>query len=364
MNIVLFGGSFDPIHLGHIRIAEQVASIYDATVLFIPAKIGVWKHESISIDHKLEMLKIALEGHPKLKIDEYEVRSSEPINYSIDTVKHFKEVYPNDNLYFLIGGDQAQSFYKWNGAKELSELVQILYYPRVTFEPSLDDIEKFHMIKIDKEVFPGISTDIRNLNNILLPPGVLKYILANDLYFVNKVKSFYSPKRYLHAISTAFTALEIAEANGLIDDVSYGRIFIAGYLHDLGKKLSDDESIQIISEHYPEYIRYPGYSYHQFTGAYLAQHEFGINDNEIIDAIMYHTTGKQNMTVIDKLIYAADKIEPTRGYNSKPLIDAMKKNLDEGFLYIVKKNNEYLVNRGERIDDNELAIAFNNQYKF
>lgn len=90
MNIVIFGGSFDPVHLGHIKIALHVAEEYNATVYFVPAKISIWKSESVSIKDKLAMLHLVIDEHPSLKIDEFELNRPEETTYSIETVRYFK----------------------------------------------------------------------------------------------------------------------------------------------------------------------------------------------------------------------------------------------------------------------------------
>ena len=349
MNIVIFGGSFDPIHLGHVKIALRVAEAYNATVYFVPAKISVWKHESVSIEDKLEMIKIAIHGHPQLKIDEFELNRPNETTYSIETVRYFKQKYPSDTLYFLMGADQAMNFHKWNDAYELSQLARILYYPRNEIEPPIDNILNYQMELVDGGLYQASATDIRSLSNLYLDEKVLDYILDHELYFVKKVKSLYSPERYKHAVSVAKTAIEIARSNKLLFDSLFSYFFLAGYLHDIGKAVPKEEQKQIMAQYYPEYLSMPPFSYHQFVGAYIAREEFGIDDVFILSAIMYHATGRKLMTTLEKIIYAADKIEPTRGYDSSKLIEAMKEDYEKGFIEVLKHNRDYLLEGGKDI---------------
>ena len=104
-----------------------------------------------------------------------------------------------------------------------------------------------------------------------------------------------------------------------------------------------------MARYFPEYISMPEFSYHQFVGAYIAQEEFGIEDVFILDAIKYHATGRALMTNLEKIIYAADKIEPTRGYDSSALIEAMKKDYEKGFIEVLKHNKEYLLGQEKDI---------------
>ena len=349
MNIVIFGGSFDPVHLGHVKIASHVAEVYNATVYFVPAKISVWKHESVSIEDKLNMLKLAISDNPSLKIDEFELNREEETTYSIETVRYFKKKYPNDTLYFLMGADQAASFHKWQEAYELSQLARILYYPRDGIVAPIDNILNYQMELVDGGLYQASATDIRSLSSLYLDERVLNYILEHELYFVKKVKSMYSPKRYEHALSVARTAIEIARSNSLLFDSLLSYFFLAGYLHDIGKAVPKEEQKQIMARYFPEFIRMPEFSYHQFVGAYIAQEEFGIEDVFILDAIKYHATGRKNMTNLEKIIYAADKIEPTRGYDSSALIEAMKKDYETGFIEVLKHNKEYLLGQEKDI---------------
>ena len=349
MNIVIFGGSFDPVHLGHVKMAAYVAEEYNADVYFVPAKISVWKTASVSIEDKLNMLKLAIQDNPRLKIDEFELNRKEEQTYSITTVKYFKEKFPNDTLYFLMGADQAASFHLWNDCLELSTLARILYYPRNEISIPVDNILNFQMELVDGGLYQASATDIRSLSSLYLDERVLNYIIEHELYFVKQVKSLYTPKRYEHALSVARTAIEIARSNSLLFDSLLSYFFLAGYLHDIGKKVPIEEQRLIMSEHFPEYLDMPEFSYHQFVGAYLAQKEFGIEDVFILDAIKYHATGRMMMTNLEKIIFASDKIEPTRNYDSSSLIKAMKDNYETGFIEVLKHNKEYLIEGGKDI---------------
>ena len=92
----------------------------------------------------------------------------------------------------------------------------------------------------------------------------------------------------------------------------------------------------------------PSFSFHQFVGAYLAENEFDIHDENILRAIKFHATGNANMDLLGKIVYAADKIEPTRPFDSSDLIDAMKQDAETGFITVLKANKEFLENhRGD-----------------
>ena len=97
-----------------------------------------------------------------------------------------------------------------------------------------------------------------------------------------------------------------------------------------------------MKEHYKEYLDLPAFAYHQFVGEYIAKNDFGVVDEDILTAIKFHATGNENMGTLAKIIYAADKIEPTRGFDSSDLIRAMMEDVDKGFVTVLKANKEFL----------------------
>ena len=349
MNIIIFGGSFDPIHIGHLNMARKAAKDYDAVVYLVPSPIGIWKAQSISKNDKLNMLKLAIEDYPELKIDEFELNSGKDTNnYSIDTVEYFVKKFPNDKIYFLIGEDQAMNFHRWIKAKEISELVQIIYYPRSGYSVPLENAKTFHMKFIKGKTFDMSSTDIRDLSKLNLPPKVLNYIIEHELYFVPRVKAMYTEKRYAHVLSVAKLACEIAESNGLLNEpLNYGRYFVAGYLHDIAKSMSREEQIELIKYNYPDYDNLPIFSYHQFAGSIIAEQQFGINDQEILDSIRFHATGRSEMSPMERIVYASDKLDPLRGYDSSKLIALMKIDYAKGFEEVLRANKRYLEANGK-----------------
>ena len=335
MNKILFGGSFDPIHLGHINMALQASKQLDADVIFLPAKVAVWKENSIGISHKINMLELAIKDYPRFHIDLYEVEKGEDTNYSIDTVRYFVNKYPNDKFYYLIGTDHVNAFHKWKEAEELSKLAKIIFFARPNYQLDEENVKKYQMIQIVGELKDISSTDIRSLKSLELPKPVIDYIISNNLYFVPKIRSFLKEKRFNHTVSVANLAYDIAVKHNLDNPCN---VFIAGLLHDIGKEVDQEP---IMKEFYKEYMDLPKLIYHQFTGEYLAKKEFGVVDKDILEAIKYHTTGNENMCTMAKIIYAADKIEPTRGFDSKDLIYAMMEDIDKGFVTVLKANVEF-----------------------
>ena len=344
MNYVVFGGTFDPIHSAHIRVAREAAKRFDACVIFVPAKNPRWKEPTETSENRLEMLKLALKAVDfKYEIEEYELNSNAEVNYSIDTIKHLKEKYSNDNLYLLIGFDQVNQFNEWRDAEELSNLAQIVYVNRPGYTLNKDIVNKFKMVDLNYlESGDVSSTDIRELRSLDISDEVLHYIETNRLYFVKKLSTFILEKRLNHSISVANLALKIARVNKLENSEKY---YIAGLLHDLGKTYNkeDENLLSLMKKHYPEFLDIPNFAYHQFVGEMLAREEFGIKDAEILDAIKFHCTGKANMSELGMVIYASDKIDPLRDFDSTWLMNSCFKNWKQGFLDTLEDNKKYLL---------------------
>ena len=352
MNIILFGGGFDPFHLGHLNMAKFALKKLSGRVIIIPARISVWKNESLNSDDKIELIKLAIQNEKDMEISLFEINSEKPTTYSIDTVKFFKKLYPNDNLYLLIGSDQVNEFHRWKEALEISKICQIIYFPRPGFQINNDNIKQFNILELNPVVeFDASSTDIRNLKRLPLTKEEIFYIEERNLYYMNKVKSFLDEHRFNHSKQVARLAYEIALTNNLSNPDKY---YIAGLLHDIGKNISKDESYDIIDKYYNEYKDINPTLIHQFIGEYLAINQFDITDEDILKAIKYHATGNKNMNSIGMVVYAADKIEPTRGFDSSELISAMKKDYKSGFVEVLKANLEYF--KAKHIDyNNELT---------
>jgi nicotinate-nucleotide adenylyltransferase len=293
------------------------------------------------------MIKLAINDIPNLKVDEYESTTGKDINYSVDTIKHFKKVYPDAKLYFLIGADQVKEFHKWKSAEEISKMVDIVFFERPDITIENENIDKFHMLVL-KGVFSYASaTNIRDLIELDTPKAVLDYIANKKLYYIEKIASYLGEKRLAHSIEVAKLAYDIALSNGLDANKAY----IAGILHDIGKEVEESKKQWLMSEKFAEFLDLPKFSYHQFVGEYIAKTNFNIKDEEILNAIKYHATGVKNISTLGKIIYAADKIEPTRGFDSSGLIKACLNDIEQGFIEVLSANKEYLTQMKKDINN-------------
>lgn len=360
-SIIIYGGSFDPIHNGHLRIAHAASMMLNANVVFVPSKAPRWKSPEASAADRLEMLRLALkkDGSPAFSIDLFEMNSKTDVNYSIDLVRHIALTHKNTKIYLMIGADEVNSFPKWKDPDKICQLATPLYVSRPDIQ--IDDavLAAYPMQRLPYDGSGDVSSSaVRSLRCIDIPLVVRDYIESKSLYYIKRLATMMSPHRLLHSISVANLSYLIAQHN-MVEN--YPAAYIAGLLHDCGKDLDVETTQKIMQERFPEYASMPVWTYHQFTGVFLAETIFGVKDPNILDAIKYHSTGKAHLSPLGKIIYSVDKIEPTRGFDSKKLIQACFKHYYVGFMNVLEANQEYLASKGYVLD-NPLTKECFNQY--
>ncbi len=194
--IGLFGGTFDPIHFGHLTLAERVLNEFSLDeIIFIPA--GSPPHKTTKKvtekQHRLNMVLLATRDNPRFSVSDFEIQN-ESLNYSYITISHFKEQNPKDEFFFIVGGDSFRDFPDWKNYRTLISLCTFIVVPRPGTQPS-GYFEKFCGDEVPPRVFflnnfsCGISsTKIRTLlkegkeikNQV--PHNVEQYIKTNKLY--------------------------------------------------------------------------------------------------------------------------------------------------------------------------------------
>lgn len=346
MKIIVYPGSFDPVHNGHLLVAEHAKRALGADlVLFLLSPSTVWKKVKTSFSHRANMIEEALKDKEGYELSRIEEGNEGKLNYTYITFMRLKEIYPEDELYLLLGEDQAADFDKWKHPELLAEYARILLYKRRGSSVSTENFTRFNMLEINGPLSPTSSTKIRNFACIDTPSGVLDYIGKHKLYFCEEVAHGLSEERYLHSLSVANLARLIAIAN----DVDPLKAYKAGLLHDIGKEVDEKESKEIMGEHFPRYADMPAWSFHQFVGAYLVKTKYDEHNCSIGEAVKFHATGKRRMDKLGKIIYAADKIEPLRGFDSSELIAECVKDINKGFVIVLAANKEYLLSTGKDI---------------
>lgn len=193
--IALYGGSFDPIHMGHLITAVNVVEHLNISkLIFIPSNITPLKSSSLSASNidRFKMIKLSISDNSKFEVSDYEI-NKEDISYTYNTVKYFKSIYPNEELFFIVGTDRVKDLYKWYEIKSLSKIVTFLFVARDNEE--IDNIvnkNKFYKtisyrilkLPIIELSSTKIREKIKNQKNInyILTPDCVKYIKEMNLY--------------------------------------------------------------------------------------------------------------------------------------------------------------------------------------
>ena len=354
MKIAIFGGSFDPVHAEHINLVRAAAEkLQTDKIIVVPAFVPPHKQgkNMAPAQDRLNMCRLAFAGIKNCEVSSYELNAG-GTSYTYLTVEWFRRKYPDAQFYLLVGSDMLKDFYTWKNPEEIlaqAELVacnregdkvnfraeQIRFFAkfRKTFK-TLDYVGK-NVSSTETRVLCAFGEDLRPY----LPADVSDYIEARSLYRVERVKDalrYMKPARRKHSLRVALMAAGVAAKYKL----SEHDVIQACGLHDVAKSL--DLSAPELAGFSPEEA-VPQPVLHQYTGAYMAEHTFGITDANVLDAIRYHTSGRPNMSVLEKVVFLSDMLEQGRDFSG---IDKLRRlfyeNLDECMFQSLKHELKYL----------------------
>ena len=336
MRIVVYGGSFNPPHLGHVEAARTVsAELAPDKFLIIPSNVSPHKklaEGSPEPRARLEMCRLAFADIPGAEISDMELRR-EGKSYTAQTVEELRHSFPDDELILVMGTDMFLSFETWYRFEYLLESCTLAVLARdededIQLRRQRDALtEKYgaRVIILKHDPVAASSSDIRErlrfgIGSELLPDSVYSEIIRRHYYDAlpelswlrAKVMPYLTEKRVAHVLGCENEAVSLANRWG--EDPE--RAAVAGILHDITKKLSAEEQLKLCEKYgiindaaevaNPKLL-------HAKTGAAFARELFGIED-DIYGAIRWHTTGKPDMTLLEKIIYLADFVEPTRDF--------------------------------------------------
>ena len=329
-------------------------------VLVIPSYLAPHKANgaAASGEDRLNMCRIALEGLDFAEACGYEVGRKER-SYTYITAEHFKSEYPNDELYFLVGADMLEDFFTWKYPERILAATTLVACGRGV-ESASQTHERF-LARFGKDYievpFTGAkvsSTEIRvrlafGKECDELAPRVSEYIKKRGLYTYPAIApalALEKEERVEHSYRVALMAVSRARSLHIEEE----KALLAAALHDCGKYVP--LSSPLLKGFVPP-DDVPAPVLHQYTGAYLAEHSFGVQDEEILDAIRFHTSGREDMTPLGKLIFLADMLESGRTFDGvEALREAFWRDLDECLLLSFEHQNAYLKanqNKGKEI---------------
>ena len=191
MKIGIFGGSFDPIHIGHAIIAQHIISSGAVDRLwFMVSPVNPLKADKIrqvADTDRLRMVEMVSRPMEGVETSAFEFSMPKP-SYTIDTLNSLQSKFPNDEFYLIIGGDNWQVFGKWRNYEEILAKYHVLIYPRLGYEVSIPDELKDRVAMVDAPIIELSSTEVRErLSNnqsvrYYVPDEVLAYIDRKNLY--------------------------------------------------------------------------------------------------------------------------------------------------------------------------------------
>ena len=349
---IIFGGSFDPVTTAHVDLIANLARRFDK-VIVTPCKLSPFKTKTgASADERLDMLNISLQNIERVEISTFELES-DGVNYSYLTAEHFAKTY--NKLYFAIGSEMIVELEKWKELDRLTACATLYVIPRPSFpigEGELKKLEKlcsrFEIANFDGR--EGSSSEVRisiamNEPNTFLTPEVAKYVTEKGLYsdynYVNELYKRFNmkEKRIKHSFSTALCGVKLAKRACVATD----KAITALLLHDIGKYVTKEEAEQMGVKFGSRIDGMPLPIRHAEIGAEILSQLLGIKDEEIIEAVRWHTTGRPNMTPLEKVVYLADYIEPLRDF---PTVDYLRKetekSIDAGLLASLENSVKYV----------------------
>ena len=390
MKIGVYGGTFDPPHLGHMEAAKAACSALGLEkLLFVPAAQPPHKdlaRDSAGGEHRLAMTELMADGlclalgRPAAAVDRVEFDRPGP-SYTADTLAALRERYPEDELWLLMGTDMLLTFPQWREPERIAALVGLCAFSRRDGEEYelraqaavLEERYGAHtaVISLEKPVdvsssrLRGVLAEApqRARDDLWCP--VYGYILRQGLYGTHvdlkrlddedlrRVSwSMVKAKRIPHIRGTEEEAVRLAVHWG--EDPEQARR--AGILHDCTKYLDLTQQLHLCQKYdivLDQLERETVKLLHAKTGAALARHLFGVSD-EIYWAIYWHTTGKADMSPLEKILYLADYIEPSR--QDFPGLDRLRQlayeDMDAALLMGCELTIEDMVRRGNLVHRN------------
>lgn len=349
MKIGIFGGTFNPPHNGHVRLARAaVKELGLDKLLIIPSCVPPHKIAAklASGEDRLEMCRIAFGGDPKTEVSSMELERKGR-SYTVDTLRELKAAYPDSELFFIVGSDMLDSFDRWYMWKEILSLSVLCAASREEgYKPDLSRFgalaERIRIINISPLEIS--STQIRiSRESQLVPEGVAEYIESHGLYDdgLNEYRKILDEKlndrRRFHSECVSESAGELAEFYG----ASVEKARLAGLLHDVMKNAPVNEQLLYLNgatklEMMNKKV------WHQITGEAFLRENGIIADEEILGAVRWHTTGRAGMSLLEKIIYVADFISADRDYKDVEVVRRLAYiSLEHAILY----TSRYTINK-------------------
>ena len=381
--IGLMGGSFNPIHLAHVHLArEALSGGYADEVIFLPT--GNPPHKGAELagrQERYEMTCLAVAGEARMSVSREEI-DREGVIYTVDTLRALHARMPDAQFVYLIGADTLLLLPTWRSIETVITLCGFL----VCMRPGEDDAKAREAASLWRARGAQVafmnatrmdisSTDIRRRLREGLPvKGMLdarveRYIRERGLYgtqgtdgtvgmkrekIMYKLKKELDAQRYTHTLGVEETARQMA----LLFGEDPQKAALAGLLHDCAKCMTLTQMVKAAKGVPLDPVMKESKALmHAVAGMCVAKNVYGVDDPDVLGAIRWHTTGHAGMTRLEKIIYLADMIEPSRKpYPGLEEIRALCwKDLDLAMYTALTMSLEHVVSQGKTLHPDTLA---------
>jgi nicotinate-nucleotide adenylyltransferase len=387
MRLGILGGSFNPVHYGHLFLADAaICSLKLDRVVMIPANKSPFKLETEGVEPpncRLEMLASAIAGDIRLALDDCEIKR-EGVSYTVDTLEDIISRYmPDEKPVLIIGDDVAADFLKWHDSERILKLADVAVARRYNSKGNVK--YPFPNILLNNEVMNISSKVVRQKIKegsdwrSLVPAGAANIIEDRRLYgysngFVpaddcshsvirrmeTAARESLSADRFLHSRNTALMAYDLCRRFNLNPMEGY----LAGICHDIAKQIdnklmmklakTDEMPITELEKSKPNLL-------HGRAGAVLLKERFCIHNKDVLEAVAFHTSGREYMGPLAKVIYIADKTEVSR--NIDPALRQMCREADLDSILLAVINKTIIKLQSKKLDLSEDTLRLLNRMK-
>lgn len=355
MRIALLGGTFDPIHNGHLELARAFARRLNLDkVVLMPTAVPPHKLKTSMAppDKRLDMCRLAAGNDPLFEVSDLEI-SRGGASFTVDTLERLTASRPGTEWYLITGADMFLTLGSWWRFSDIARMATLCAAPRDAADAArlreyAAELEQkgARCVIADLPLMPVSSTAIREQIAAgktaadWLPPPVAGYIAREGLYkdaqtmttmmtddqFVEIIKGRLTPRRFHHSLEVAKEARRLAEKYGADPSKAY----TAGLLHDILKDTGGDAQLQILKDFdilQDDIEKQAEKLWHAHSGAVFIRYVLGVRDEDILAAVRYHTTARAGMSELEKVLYLADFTSADRDY---PDVDEMRRQADIG----------------------------------
>lgn len=372
--------------MGHIAmIKAAMKKLKPDKLVMMPAHIPPHKqaHNLAPDSARLEMCRVAAKDIPGVSVSDYELKAGGK-SYTVNTLEYYRSRHPNEQLCFLMGSDMLESFLGWYKADRILELASLACISRsredgLKIQNSAERIRSAggRVAIIEADPVYVSSTEARasflaygNSGGRVSKP-VEKYILKNKLYNFDKTKynkyteflsRRLSEKRFIHSLGVAGESVMLAYLNGCDIEKAY----FAGLMHDCCKELPRGSQFELVKRSRYEVTQVEleaPKTHHAIAAEVYLRENFGVEDEDVLSAVRYHTVAKGGMSMLDKIVYMADLISADRDYSDVASIRAAtRSNIDEGLLEALRFSIRDSVSKSRAIPSLTLE-AYNDAVK-